>query len=95
MIVREATAHDDAILAGFIENITEELWDRAWPPPEVSPDQWQGKVVLLAEDDEPIGCAIGEVSERRRAREHGLRASRPAEGGDRKRASPRFLRPRS
>lgn len=62
MIVREATAHDDAILAGFIENITEELWGRAWPPPEVSPDQWQGKVVLLAEDDdEPIGCAIGEV----------------------------------
>ena len=63
MIVREATADDEPIVAGFIEAITEELWERAWPPPEVSPDQWwQGKIVLLAEDDEePIGCAIGEL----------------------------------
>jgi GNAT superfamily N-acetyltransferase len=62
VIVRKATADDDAILAGFIETVFKELWDRPWPPPEVSPDQWRGKIVLLAEDgDEPIGCAFGEV----------------------------------
>jgi GNAT superfamily N-acetyltransferase len=62
VIVREATADDDAILAGFLEAIIEELWDRPWPPPERSPDQWQGKLVLLAEDDdEPIGFTYGEI----------------------------------
>jgi GNAT superfamily N-acetyltransferase len=62
VIVREATAADDAILAGFLEAVIEELWDRPWPPPEHSPDQWQGKIVLLAEDDdEPIGFAYGEI----------------------------------
>jgi len=62
VIVREATPADDASLAGMLEAIFEERWDRPWPPPEAIPLQWEGKVVLMAEEeDEARGFAFGEI----------------------------------
>ena len=62
MIVREATAADDATLAVLQEEIFAERWDRPWPPPEVPPAMWAGKLVLLAEEDgEALGFAFGEI----------------------------------
>lgn len=62
MIVREATAADDATLAVLLEEIFEERWDRPWPPPEVTPASWAGKLVLLAEEEgEALGFVYGEV----------------------------------
>ncbi|MDQ2910898.1 MAG: GNAT family N-acetyltransferase, partial [Actinomycetota bacterium] len=62
MIVREATAADDATLAALLEAIFEERWDRPWPPPEVTPASWAGKLVLLAEEDgAALGFAFGEI----------------------------------
>lgn len=62
MIVREATAADEATLLQFTEAIFGENWDRPWRPPEVTPELFAGKLVLLAEDDgEAIGYAFGEL----------------------------------
>ncbi len=62
MIVREATAADDATLVTLQKEIFAERWDRPWPPPEVSPAMWAGKLVLLAEEDgEPLGFVFGEI----------------------------------
>lgn len=62
MIVREATAADDATLAVLQEEIFAERWDRPWPPPETPPPLWTGKLVLLAEEDgEALGFAFGEI----------------------------------
>ena len=65
MNVREATAADEPTLLGFTRAIFEENWDRPWPPPEVTPAMFEGKLVLLAEDDgEPVGYAFGYVEQR-------------------------------
>ena len=62
MNVREATAADRATVFAFTEAIFEENWDRPWPPREVGPQMFEGKLVLLAEDDgEPVGFAFGDV----------------------------------
>lgn len=62
MIVREATAADDATLVTFQKEIFAERWDRPWPPPKASPAMWAGKLVLVAEEDgEPLGFAFGEI----------------------------------
>ena len=62
MKVREATAADRATVLAFTEAIFEENWDRPWPPPEVTPAMFEGKLVLLAEDGgEAIGFAFGEI----------------------------------
>jgi GNAT superfamily N-acetyltransferase len=62
MNVREATAADEATVFAFTEAIFEENWDRPWPPREVSATLFEGKLVLLAEDDgEPVGYAFGEL----------------------------------
>src|SRR6478736_2979639 len=65
MNVREATAADEPTLLAFTEAIFAENWDRPWPPPEVTPTMFEGKLVLLAEDDgEPAGYAFGDVDQR-------------------------------
>ena len=63
MNVREATPADEPTLVEFTEAIFNENWDRPWRPPEVTPRIFEGKLVLLAEDDggEPIGYAFGEL----------------------------------
>ena len=62
MNVREATAADEPTLLAFTEAIFAENWDRPWRPPEVTPRMFEGKLVLLAEDDgEPAGYAFGDV----------------------------------
>jgi ribosomal protein S18 acetylase RimI-like enzyme len=61
--VREATPADERTLLEFTEAIFNENWDRPWRPPEVTPRIFEGKLVLLAEDDagEPVGYAFGEL----------------------------------
>jgi ribosomal protein S18 acetylase RimI-like enzyme len=62
VIVREATAADDAALVTFQKEIFAERWDRPWSPPEVSSAMWAGKLVLVAEEDgEALGFAFGEI----------------------------------
>jgi ribosomal protein S18 acetylase RimI-like enzyme len=62
MNVREATAADEQTLLAFTEAIFGENWDRPWRPPEVAPTMFEGKLVLLAENDgEPVGYAFGEL----------------------------------
>jgi len=61
--VREATAADEQTLLAFTEAIFTENWDRPWPPPELGPQIFDGRLVLLAEDEgEPIGYAFGELT---------------------------------
>jgi ribosomal-protein-alanine N-acetyltransferase len=61
--VREATPADEATVLELTEAIFGENWDRPWRPPEVTPRLFEGKLVLLAEDDggEPVGYAFGEL----------------------------------
>jgi ribosomal protein S18 acetylase RimI-like enzyme len=62
VIVREGTSADDATLAVLQEELFAERWDRPWPPPEMPPPLWAGKLVLLAEEDgEALGFAFGEI----------------------------------
>ncbi len=62
MNVREATAADEQTLLDFTEAIFEENWDRPWRPPEVTSKLFEGKLVLLAEDDgKAVGYAFGEL----------------------------------
>jgi GNAT superfamily N-acetyltransferase len=45
-----------------MDEVFEERWNRPWPPPEVTPAEFEGKLVLVAEDDErPVGFAYGET----------------------------------
>jgi ribosomal protein S18 acetylase RimI-like enzyme len=60
--VREATSADDAVLAGMLQAIFEERWNRPWPHPEPTPAQLDDKLVLVAEEgQEAVGFAFGEV----------------------------------
>lgn len=62
MIVREATSADESTIVELLEAIFEENWDRPWPPREVTPASFAGKLVLLAEEDgEALGFAFGEI----------------------------------
>ena len=62
MNVREATAADEQTLLDFTRAIFDENWDRPWPEPEVTPELFDGKLVLVAEDgDQPVGYAWGEL----------------------------------
>ncbi|HZE29645.1 MAG TPA: GNAT family N-acetyltransferase, partial [Gaiellaceae bacterium] len=57
-----ATAADEATLLAFTEAIFGENWDRPWPPREVTPQMFEGKLVLVAEDEgEPVGYAFGDL----------------------------------
>lgn len=61
MNVRETTSADAGTLAWFLEAVFEERWDRPWSRPEITPAIWEGKLVLLAEEDgEPVGFALGD-----------------------------------
>jgi ribosomal protein S18 acetylase RimI-like enzyme len=60
--VREATPADEPTLLAFTEAIFGENWDRPWRPPEITPKIFEGKLVLLAENDgEAVGYAFGEL----------------------------------
>jgi Predicted acetyltransferase len=62
MNVRETTAADEPTLLELTRAIFAENWDRPWRPPEVTPGMFEGKLVLLAEDEgEPVGYAFGEL----------------------------------
>jgi ribosomal protein S18 acetylase RimI-like enzyme len=62
MNVREATAADEQTLLDFTRAIWAENWDRPWRPPELTPALFEGKLVLLAEDEgEAVGFAFGEL----------------------------------
>ncbi|MFL5921020.1 MAG: GNAT family N-acetyltransferase [Gaiellaceae bacterium] len=62
MNVRDATPADEPTLLAFTEAIFGENWNRPWPAPEVTPKLWEGRIVLLAEEDgEPVGYAFGEL----------------------------------
>src|SRR3954451_18599723 len=63
MNVREATAADEQTLLDFTRAIWDENWTRPWRPPEVSLQLFEGKLVLLAEDeDKTVGFAFGEFN---------------------------------
>ena len=63
--MREATAADEPTVFAFTEAIFGENWDRPWPPPEVTTRMFDGKLVLLAEDDgDAVGYAFGELNRR-------------------------------
>jgi ribosomal protein S18 acetylase RimI-like enzyme len=58
--VRAATSADEQTLLDFSEAIFGENWNRPWPAPEITPTLWEGRLVLLAEDEgEPVGFAFG------------------------------------
>jgi ribosomal protein S18 acetylase RimI-like enzyme len=61
--VREATSADEPTVLELTEAIFGENWDRPWRPPEITPRLFEGKLVLLAENDggEPVGYAFGEL----------------------------------
>jgi ribosomal protein S18 acetylase RimI-like enzyme len=60
--IREATPADEPTLLAFTEAIFGENWDRPWRPPEITPKIFEGKLVLLAENDgEAVGYAFGEL----------------------------------
>jgi ribosomal-protein-alanine N-acetyltransferase len=61
--VREATPADEPTLLELTEAIFGENWDRPWRPPEITSRLFEGKLVLLAEEDggEPVGYAFGEL----------------------------------
>jgi ribosomal protein S18 acetylase RimI-like enzyme len=60
--VRQAIPSDEAVLVEFLAAILAENWDRPWPPPEVTPASFEGKLVLLAEEEgEALGFAFGEI----------------------------------
>jgi ribosomal protein S18 acetylase RimI-like enzyme len=62
VIVREATPADEGTIADFMEAVFAERWNRPWPPPEVTPADFEDKLVLLAEEDgEPLGFAFGQT----------------------------------
>lgn len=62
MTVREASSSDEPVLVELLGAIFEESWDRPWPPPEVTPALFRGKLVLLAEDaGEATGFAFGQL----------------------------------
>src|SRR5438067_13797421 len=45
-----------------MEAIFQERWNRPWPPPQLSAEDFAGKLVLVAEEDgEPLGLAYGET----------------------------------
>src|SRR3954464_9097724 len=63
MNVREATAADEQTLLDFTRELWAENWTRPWRPPEGSPQLFEGKLVLLAEDEDmPVGFAFGEFN---------------------------------
>ena len=51
MNVRDATAADAQAMLGFLEASFDELWKRPFPRPEVGPEELEGKIALLAEDE--------------------------------------------
>ena len=62
MTVRDATKADEQTIADFMAAIFVERWNRPWPPPEFTPAELEGKVVLVAEDDgHPVGFAYGQT----------------------------------
>ena len=62
MTVREATAADDLTIARLMEATFQERWNRPWPPPRLTPEDFAGKLVLVAEEDgRPLGLAYGET----------------------------------
>jgi ribosomal protein S18 acetylase RimI-like enzyme len=62
VIVREATPADEPVLVELLKAIFAENWDRPWPPPEVTPASFEGKLVLLAEEDGvALGFAFGQI----------------------------------
>lgn len=63
MNVRDATPADGPTLLEFTEAIFSENWDRPWSPPEVGPEIFEGKLVLVAEDEgQAIGYVFGEIA---------------------------------
>ena len=52
MNVREATPADEQTLLEFARALVEENWDRPWPHPEVTPQLFEGKLVLTPGEHE-------------------------------------------
>jgi ribosomal protein S18 acetylase RimI-like enzyme len=60
--IRDGSSADHDLLAAFFDAAVEELWQRPFPPPPFDESHWEGKIVLVAEEDgEPVGCAFGAV----------------------------------
>src|SRR5919204_2083515 len=52
---------DEPTISRLMAAILDERWSRPWPPPDVTPAEFEGKLVLLAEDgDDPVGFAYGQ-----------------------------------
>jgi GNAT superfamily N-acetyltransferase len=64
VIVREPTPEELPAVIGMFDAITDELWQRPFPPLRPSEDWFEDKLVLVAEaDGELVGCAAGEAFE--------------------------------
>jgi ribosomal protein S18 acetylase RimI-like enzyme len=61
MTIRDATPNDDQSVDRLMEALFEETWRRPFPRPAFEAKDVHDKLVLLAEDDEPIGFAVAEI----------------------------------
>jgi ribosomal protein S18 acetylase RimI-like enzyme len=59
--VRDPTPADDRALGALLEALFEETWQRPFPRIDLEPAELRDKLTLLAEDEDPIGFAAGEV----------------------------------
>jgi ribosomal protein S18 acetylase RimI-like enzyme len=52
---------DAAIAEEFFRRLVDEIWERPWPPGEPPSSWYDGKIVLVAEEDgEPVGVAVAD-----------------------------------
>jgi len=61
--IRDATPADEATIARLMDALFDELWQRPFPRFEFDPADLRDKITLLAEDEEPVGCAFGQVDQ--------------------------------
>ena len=61
MTIRDATPADDAAVERLMEASIEEIWLRPFPRLPFEAKDIRDKLVLLAEDDEPVGMTVSET----------------------------------
>ena len=65
MTVREATAAELSKVSELVRAYMDELWQRPFPPGRIGPEELEGKLVLVAEEEgELVGAAFGDAAVR-------------------------------